>query len=171
MTNISKKLVDTERLGNAKRAIPFVRGFAHESASLVQTGFQTPERGPERVNSAIPRLLRGPSAIHSGPVAEPAATRSNANWMFGKKPMNARFWLSIGNTYVKLTLKPGQSYILHHRHPEQSGYTEAREVYRNLGNGFVYHGWSQINDRNILGGFNTLRLEARRTPGFSHPVL
>lgn len=32
--------------------------------------------------------------------------------------MNARFWLQIGETYVKLTLKPGQSLIRHDPHPE-----------------------------------------------------
>ena len=85
--------------------------------------------------------------------------------------MNARFWLQIGGTYVKLTLKPGQSLIRHDPHPERSGWKEARDVYRNLGNGFVYHGWSRVTDQNISGGFHTLRVDMRKPSACLHPVL
>lgn len=170
MTRIFETMMDVEHVGNATRAIPLGRGLVHESASPVQTGFQSPERGSDHVSSAQQCLLHGPSA-HSGPVADPPVTRPGAGWILGRMPMNARFWLPIGKTFVKLTLKPGQSVILRQRHPEQSGYAEAQEVYRNLGNGFVYHGWSRIDDRDTRGGFSTLRLEMRKTPGFSHPVL
>ena len=172
MIPISETMVDAEPLDNTIRIIPFDAGLNRQSTAPVQTGFPPSQRGlhGDPVDQWQPPC--GRPTVHSGPVtAAPPAPRPNTDWVLGRTPMNARFWLAIGKTFVKLTLKPGQSVILRQRDPQESGYAEAQQVYRNLGNGFVYHGWSRVNQHDTSGGFKTLRLDMRRTPGFSHPVL